>query len=55
MKKQIQAEQGKADLEQQIESQENRKKELEDRVVELKLKIEAIENRTKQHREVLRK
>ena len=55
MKKQIQAEVGKADLEAQIDSQEKRKKELEDRVVELKLKIEAIENRTKQHKEVLRK
>lgn len=52
MRKQLQAEQGKADLEKRIEDLEGRKNKLESKVIELKSKIDAIEKRSKERKEV---
>mmetsp|Transcript_18608 Transcript_18608/g.13510 ORF Transcript_18608/g.13510 Transcript_18608/m.13510 type:complete len:101 (+) Transcript_18608:441-743(+) len=52
MRKQLQAEHGKADLERKIEELEGKKTKLENKVIELKSKIEAIEKRNKERREV---
>lgn len=52
MRKQLQAEHGKADLEKKIEELETKKTKLENKVIELKSKIEAIEKRNRERREV---
>lgn len=52
MRKQLQAEHGKADLEKTIEQLESKKTKLENKVQELKSKIEAIEKRNKERKEV---
>lgn len=52
MRKQLQAEHGKADLEKRIEELEARRIKLENKVIELKSKIDAIEKRNKERREV---
>ncbi len=52
MRKQLQAEHGKADLERKIEDLESKKTKLENKVIELKSKIEAIEKRNRERREV---
>ena len=52
MRKQLQAEHGKADLEKKIEELEAKKTKLENKVIELKSKIEAIEKRNRERREV---
>lgn len=52
MRKQLQAEHGKADLEKTIEQLEHKKTKLENKVSELKSKIEAIEKRNKERKEV---
>ena len=48
----MQAEHGKADLEKTIEQLEHRKTKLENKVSELKSKIEAIEKRNRERKEV---
>lgn len=48
MRKQLQAEHGKAELEKTIEQLEHKKTKLENKVSELKSKIEAIEKRNKE-------
>lgn len=52
MRKQLQAEHGKAELEQRIEELEAKKTKLENKVIELKSKIEAIDKRNRERREV---
>merc|ERR1719183_3284188 len=52
MRKQLQAEHGKADLEKTIEQLDCKKTKLENKVQELKSKIEAIEKRNKERKEV---
>lgn len=52
MKKQLQAEHGKADLEKKIDELEVKKTKLENKVLELKSKIEAIEKRNGERRDV---
>ena len=52
MRKQIQAEHGKADLEKTIEQLEAKKKKQQAKVLELKAKMDAIERRTKDRKEV---
>ena len=52
MRKQLQAEHGKADLENQIESLEAKKKMQTNKIIELKSKIEAIDQRSASHRDV---
>jgi len=52
MRKQLQAEHGKADLEKKIDELEAKKTKLENKVIELKSKIEAIEKRNKERRDV---
>ena len=52
MRKQLQAEHGKADLEKTIEQLEHKKTKLENKVSELKSKIEAIEKRNRERKEV---
>jgi dynein light intermediate chain len=55
MRKQLQAEHGKADLERKIEELESKKTKLENKVIELKSKIEAIEKRNRERQEVEQK
>lgn len=52
MRKQLQAEHGKAELESKIDDLEARKTKLHNKVIELKSKIEAIENRNKERKEI---
>ena len=52
MRKQLQAEHGKADLEKQIELLEAKKKQQTSKIIELKSKIEAIDQRSSSHRDV---
>lgn len=52
MRKQLQAEHGKADLEKTIEQLEHKKTKLENKVSELRSKIEAIEKRNKERKEI---
>ena len=52
MRKQLQAEHGKADLEKQIELLEAKKKEQTSKIIELKSKIEAIDQRSASNRDV---
>ena len=52
MRKQLQAEHGKADLEKQIEMLEAKKKMQTSKIIELKSKIEAIDQRSASHRNV---
>jgi dynein light intermediate chain len=55
MRKQLQAEHGKADLERKIEELESKKTKLENKVIELKSKIEAIEKRNRERQEIEQK
>lgn len=55
MRKQLQAEHGKAELERKIEELEGKKTKLENKVIELKSKIEAIEKRNRERQEVEQK
>ena len=52
MRKQLQAEHGKADLERTIKQCEERRSKLQDKVLELKSKIEAIDKRKRERKEV---
>ena len=52
MRKQLQAEHGKADLEKQIELLEAKKKMQTSKIIELKSKIEAIDQRSASNRDV---
>ena len=52
MRKQLQAEHGKADLDRRIAELEAKKKSQSNKVIELKSKIEAIDNRNASRREV---
>ena len=52
MRKQLQAEHGKADLERTIEQLEHKKTKLENKVSELKSKIEAIDKRNRERKDV---
>ena len=52
MRKQLQAEHGKADLDRRIAELEAKKKNQSNKVIELKSKIEAIDNRNASRREV---
>jgi len=52
MRKQLQAEHGKADLEKRIMELEAKKKKQSNKVIELKSKIEAIQSRNASRREV---
>ncbi len=52
MRKQLQAEHGKADLEKTIEQLEHKKTKLENKVSELRSKIEALEKRNRERKEV---
>lgn len=52
MRKQLQAEHGKADLEKRISELEAKKKKQSNKVIELKSKIEAIQSRNASRREV---
>lgn len=52
MRKQLQAEHGKAELESRIDELEARKTKLQNKVIELKSKIEAIENRNRERKEI---
>jgi dynein light intermediate chain len=52
MRKQLQAEHGKADLEKRIADLEARKTKQENKVIELKAKIQAIEKRNAERKEV---
>ena len=54
MRKQIQAEHGMADLDRKIEELEAEKKRQSERVIELKSKIEAIDTRCQEKREIER-
>ena len=51
MRKQLQAEHGKADLERKIEELEAKKTKLQNKVTELESKIEAIDKRNKERKE----
>jgi dynein light intermediate chain len=51
MRKQLQAENGKSELEKQIETLEAKKKKQSNKVIELKSKIEAITQRNTERRE----
>ena len=55
MRKQLQAEHGKAELEKTIEALEHKKNKLENKVSELKAKIEVLENKKKEKKEALAK
>jgi dynein light intermediate chain len=55
MRKQLQAEHGKADLEKRISELEAKKTKQENKVIELKSKIEAIEKRNSERKEVDKK
>ena len=55
MRKQLQAEHGKADLERTIKQCEERRTKLQDKVLELKSKIEAIDKRKRERKEVEQK
>ena len=55
MRKQLQAEHGKADLEQKIAALEAKKKKQTNKVIELKQKIDAIQTRNTERREVEQK
>jgi len=55
MRKQLQAEHGKADLEKSIALLEAKKTKQENKVIELKSKIEAIEKRNQERKEVDKK
>ena len=55
MRKQLQAEHGKADLEKTIQTLEAKKKKQSNKVIELKSKIEAINQRNNERREVEQK
>ena len=55
MRKQLQAEHGKADLEKRIEELEKKKTKLENKVIELKSKMDAIDKRNKERRDVEQK
>ena len=52
MRKQLQAEHGKADLEKRIEQLETKKKNQTNKIVQLKSKLEAIDLRIQAHRDV---
>lgn len=52
MRKQLQAEHGKADLEKRIEQLEKQKTKLENKVIELKSKMDAIDKRIKERKDV---
>jgi dynein light intermediate chain, axonemal len=52
MRKQLQAEHGKADLEKRIAELEAKRTKQENKVIELKSKIEAIEKKNAERREV---
>ena len=52
MRKQLQAEHGKADLEKRIEQFESKKKNQTNKIVQLKSKLEAIDLRIQAHRDV---
>jgi len=52
MRKQLQAEHGKAELEEKIDELEVRKIKLQNKVIELKSKMDAIENRNKERKEI---
>ena len=52
MRKQLQAEHGKADLEKRVEELDKKKTKLENKVIELKSKMDAIDKRNKERREV---
>ena len=52
MRKQLQAEHGKAELEKTIETLEHKKTKLENKVSELKSKIEAIAKRNQERQDV---
>lgn len=51
MRKQLQAEHGKADLEKRITELEAKKTKQTNKVIELKAKLEAIENRNQERKE----
>ena len=53
MRKQVQSEIGKAELDKRIEEYEALKKQKEDKIVELKSKIDAIERRDMERREIM--
>ncbi len=55
MRKQLQAEHGKADLEKRIAELDARKKKQSNKVIELRSKIEAINSRNQSRREVEQK
>jgi len=55
MRKQLQAEHGKADLEKSIALLEAKKTKQENKVIELKSKIEAIEKRNQERKEIDKK
>ena len=55
MRKQLQAEQGKSELEQWISVLEARKNKFDNKITELKSKKEAIDKRNKERREVEQK
>ena len=55
MRKQLQAEHGKADLERTIDQLDQKKNKLENKVSELKAKIEVLENKKKEKKEALAK
>ena len=55
MRKQLQAEHGKADLEKKIEELEAKKTRLSNKVIELESKIEAIDKRNKERKEAEQK
>mmetsp|Transcript_20298 Transcript_20298/g.28041 ORF Transcript_20298/g.28041 Transcript_20298/m.28041 type:complete len:84 (-) Transcript_20298:128-379(-) len=52
MRKQLQAEHGKSELERQITALENKKTKQENKIIELKSKIEAIEKRASESKDV---
>lgn len=53
MRKQVQSEIGKAELDKRIEEYEALKKQKEDKIVELKSKIDAIERRNMERHEIM--
>lgn len=52
MRKQLQAEHGKADLEKRIKDLESKRTKQENKIIELKAKIDAIEQRNNERKEV---
>ena len=52
MRKQIQAEHGMADLDRKIEELEDAKKRQSEKVIELKSKLEAIETRSQERKDI---